>query len=29
MVVGYLVYQTVGRKGLIGGVEELEEELGD
>lgn len=28
-VVGYLAYQTVGRKGLIGGVEELEEELGD
>ena len=28
MVVAYLAYQTVGRKGLIGGVEELEEELG-
>lgn len=29
LVVAYLAYQTVGRKGLIGGVEELEEELGD
>jgi len=29
MVVAYLAYQTIGRKGLIGGVEELEEELGD
>jgi membrane protein DedA with SNARE-associated domain len=28
-VVGYLVWQVVGRRGLIGGVEELEEELGD
>ncbi|MFM7063840.1 MAG: hypothetical protein ACKO04_10185 [Actinomycetes bacterium] len=29
LVLAYLAYQTVGRKGLIGGVEELEEELGD
>lgn len=29
MVLGYLAWQTVGRKGLIGGVEELGEELGD
>ncbi len=28
-VVGYLVWQTVGRRGLIGGVEELEDELGE
>ncbi|MFM7068749.1 MAG: hypothetical protein ACKOYM_04735 [Actinomycetes bacterium] len=28
-VLGYLAYQTIGGKGLIGGVEELEEELGD
>lgn len=29
LVVGYVAWQVVGRKGLIGGVEELEEELGD
>jgi membrane protein DedA with SNARE-associated domain len=29
IVVGYVLWQAVGRKGLIGGVEELEEELGE
>lgn len=29
LVVAYLAWQTAGRRGLIGGVEELEEELGD
>lgn len=28
-VVAYLAWQVVGRRGLIGGVEELEDELGD
>ncbi len=29
LVVGYLAWQAIGRRGLIGGVEELDEELGD
>jgi uncharacterized membrane protein YdjX (TVP38/TMEM64 family) len=29
LVMAYLAYQTIGRKGLIGGVEELGDELGD
>lgn len=29
LVVAYVAWQIIGRKGLIGGVEELEEELGD
>lgn len=29
LVVGYVVWQVTGRRGLIGGVEELEDELGD
>jgi membrane protein DedA with SNARE-associated domain len=29
LVVAYVAWQAVGRRGLIGGVEELEEELGD
>lgn len=29
LVVAYLAWQTIGRRGLIGGVEELEDELGD
>jgi hypothetical protein len=28
-VVGYVAYQATRRKGLIGAVEELEEDLGD
>lgn len=29
LVVGYLAWQVLGRRGLVGGVETLEEELGD
>lgn len=29
LVAAYVAWQVIGRKGLIGGVEELEEELGD
>lgn len=29
LVVAYVAYQVVGRKGLVGGVESLEDELGD
>jgi membrane protein DedA with SNARE-associated domain len=29
LVVAYLAWQTVGRRGLVGGVETLDEELGD
>jgi len=29
LVIGYLIYQTVGRRGIVGGLENLEEELGD
>ncbi|MBS1838391.1 MAG: VTT domain-containing protein, partial [Actinobacteria bacterium] len=29
LVVAYLAWQVIGRRGLIGGVEELEDELGD
>ena len=29
VVLSYVVYQVVGRRGLVGGVESLEDELGD
>jgi membrane protein DedA with SNARE-associated domain len=29
LVAGYLIYQTIGKRGVVGGLETLEEELGE